>query len=445
MLACGCALYFFLKKRKPCSDVTFAYFAVGSRTVAKARRSALSAQRVCDGHAETLLVTDLSSVVPRGSFTRVVRSGNYSHAGLEFDAFRAWSECGRLVDKHEPWTVHDENNAAVTSLRSLKTRAVRVALEQANTKHLAFLDADTLVCDVARLATDKTVGFFPIPRSRNHAPHQLKSLFGVAEDVPEANTGALVFSVEDSCSFSLADHYVRAYDTLKSARPPQLMDQVAFRAALHLSKCPYELFPSTFNCRGRDPATRAHAALACDGFAEEKSVFPRREDGGPEGSKAGREGAERIERELRGGRSCDIVHSHHLTDLSHPFKKGFVATIADPIDLALREFASSQQHPNISQNVAAEDVVDFVTRRGDAILASLLRTIGPDKDAIAPPNRADLTKIVHAMRRGEIEIIPLQKMPHPLRRLLTPAQITCLRHATALDHLLLSYSKETSA
>lgn len=438
------ARYLLSKGHDDCAKVTFAYFAVGTRTVAKARRSALSAARACPGSAR-MLVTDASTPLDfpehcPAAFTIVVRSGNYT-GGIEFDAFRAWSRCNRLVDRHRPWTeTGNADNVAVANLRALKTRAVGIAIRSAATELLVFLDADTIVCKRPKLQLQSTVGFVAVPVERYHAVKQLKHTFGVTKDTPEANTGALIFRRRDPCAHRLADEWVRAYDLLRVASPPQLMDQVAFRAALSRAGCTIELLDSKFNCRGRDPATRAHAALACDGF-DRPSVFAEL-DSGPEKTQAGQMGAARIEASLRGGRGCDIIHSHDVTDLTDQTRSASATVLlGDPIDVALRAFSDCCQDRRCINCNTTAGAIDFVQKRGDALLAQLVRLISPDVCAAVPPNRADLTKVVGSLRTLPVSLTTGDTQPYTLRTIFSSADLRCLRVATALDYRLLNFAR----
>lgn len=433
------------KRHDDCAKVTFAYFAVGTRTVAKARRSALSAARACPGSAR-MLVTDSSTHLDFNehcltAFTTVVRSGNYTD-GQEFDAFRAWSRCNRLVDRHRPWTeTGNADNAAVANLRALKTRAVGIAIRSAATELLVFLDADTIVCKRPQLQLESTIGFVAVPVERYHAVKQLKRIFGVTKDTPEANTGALVFRRTDPCALRLADEWVRAYDLLRVASPPQLMDQVAFRAALSRAGCSIQLLDSKFNCRGRDPATRAHAALACDGF-DRPSVFAEL-DSGPETTQTGQMGAARIEASLRGGRGCDIIHSHDVTDLTNQTRTVVAnVVLGDPIDVALRAFRDCCQARRCINCNNTAGAIDFVQKRGDALLAQLVRLVSPDVCAAVPPNRADLTKILGILHNLPVSLMSGDTPRYPLRTAFSSADLKCLRVATALDHYLVHFARK---
>ena len=114
------------------------------------------------------------------------------------------------------------------------------------------------------------VAFVPVPPARWHAGGQLRLSYDVDLQTPEANTGAL-FLRRTRESAVICSNTGRGRTKSCEARGPrpQLMDQVAFRAALHISRAKWHAIDDAANCRGRDPATRAHAALTCDGFDHE--------------------------------------------------------------------------------------------------------------------------------------------------------------------------------
>ena len=138
--------------------------------------------------------------------------------------------------------------------------------------------------------------------------------YDVDLQTPEANTGAL-FLRRTPKALSLLKHWSRTYEELRRADPPQLMDQVAFRAALHISRAKWHSIDDAANCRGRDPATRAHAALTCDGFdGADTFVSTSTSTDDPETSPRAVAAALSVEKRLRGGRHCDVLHSHETSD-----------------------------------------------------------------------------------------------------------------------------------
>lgn len=321
-----------------CGELAFAYFAVGPRTLAKARRSARSAKRA-HPDAHTVLLTDAA-----GAARVRTEAGACDTYGVVFDyvdtleeaanatafdrmpefvAFRTYQKDGKkLLSKHRPWTTpHDANNKAVADLRAAKIRSLAEALKRApKYGALVFLDADTVVCRslvkyACALAHNKAdVAFVPVPPARWHAGGQLRLAYDVDLGTPEANTGAL-FLRRTPKALSLLKHWARTYGELRRANPPQLMDQVAFRAALHVSRAAWHAVDDAANCRGRDPATRAHAALTCDGFDVMDTFRPlSTSTDDPETSPRAITAALAVEEKLKGGRHCDVLHSHETSD-----------------------------------------------------------------------------------------------------------------------------------
>ena len=198
----------------------------------------------------------------------------------EFVAFRTFVTANKLQSRHAAWTDRDNfNNRAVSDLRLAKIRSLEAALKRSRASAVVFLDADTVVCRsllkyacaAERAAAD--VAFVPVPAEKLHASPQLRRTYGVAPETPEANTGAL-FLRRTPKALSLLRYWGLRYGELRAADPPQLMDQVAFRAALHASRAKWLPVEERANCRGRDHLTRAHAPLACDGV-ESRAPQPR--------------------------------------------------------------------------------------------------------------------------------------------------------------------------
>ena len=331
-------------------SLTFAYFAVGMRTLTKARRSAVSAKRAHPaGRAQTLLLTDGRGVAfakeeagkcgGAGAFDAVIEIAAGANATAfssmpEFVAFRTFVTAGKLESRHAPWTEKDNfNNKAVSDLRLAKIRSLEEALRRSRgSAAVVFLDADTVVCRpllryVCAMGDGGDVAFVKVPKEKNHAVLQLRETYGVTPDTPEANTGAL-FLRRTPKALSLLRYWGVRYEELRVADPPQLMDQVAFRAALHASRARWTAVPAAANCRGRDHQTRAHVPLACDGLASEVgslldralqdrgSKFAKSDD--PETSLKALRAAEAVIADLDGGRACDVLHTHEATDYRAP-------------------------------------------------------------------------------------------------------------------------------
>ncbi|KAH8049270.1 hypothetical protein JL720_15659 [Aureococcus anophagefferens] len=179
--------------------LTFAYFAVGQRTLTKARRSAVSAKRAHGGRAQTLLLTDRRGVAAATAEARACAAS--AAAGPAFDDVVELAEA--------------ENATAFAAMPEF----------------VAFRT------------------FVPVPAEKLHASPQLRRTYGVAPETPEANTGAL-FLRRTPKALSLLRYWGLRYGELRAADPPQLMDQVAFRAALHASRAKWLPVEERANCRG---------------------------------------------------------------------------------------------------------------------------------------------------------------------------------------------------
>lgn len=329
--------------------LTFAYFAVGQRTLTKARRSAVSAKRAHAGRAQTLLLTDrrgvaaataearacAASAAAGPAFDDVLELAEAENATAfaampEFVAFRTFVTANKLQSRHAAWTDRDNfNNRAVSDLRLAKIRSLEAALKRSRASAVVFLDADTVVCRSLlkyACAAEKAgadVAFVPVPAEKLHASPQLRRTYGVAPETPEANTGAL-FLRRTPKALSLLRYWGLRYGELRAADPPQLMDQVAFRAALHASRAKWLPVEERANCRGRDHLTRAHAPLACDGLEshapqlreqimKHTGSFVSKSDD-PETSLKALRAMEHVVEALDGGRACDVLHTHEATD-----------------------------------------------------------------------------------------------------------------------------------
>ena len=130
--------------------LTFAYFAVGQRTLTKARRSAVSAKRAHAGRAQTLLLTDrrgvaaataearacAASAAAGPAFDDVLELAEAENATAfaampEFVAFRTFVTANKLQSRHAAWTDRDNfNNRAVSDLRLAKIRSLEAALKR---------------------------------------------------------------------------------------------------------------------------------------------------------------------------------------------------------------------------------------------------------------------------------------------------------------------------
>ncbi|KAH8076300.1 hypothetical protein JL721_293 [Aureococcus anophagefferens] len=297
--------------------LTFAYFAVGQRTLTKARRSAVSAKRAHGGRAQTLLLTDRRRGVAAATAEARACAASAA-AGPAFDDVLELAE----AENATAFAAMPEFVAFRTDLRLAKIRALEAALKRSRASAVVFLDADTVVCRsllkyacaAEKAAAD--VAFVPVPAEKLHASPQLRRTYGVAPETPEANTGAL-FLRRTPKALSLLRYWGLRYGELRAADPPQLMDQVAFRAALHASRAKWLPVEERANCRGRDHLTRAHAPLACDGvdsrapqlreqIMKHTGSFVSRSDD-PETSLKALRAMEHVVEALDGGRARDRV------------------------------------------------------------------------------------------------------------------------------------------
>jgi hypothetical protein len=184
-----------------CEELAFAYFAVGPRTLAKARRSARSA-KAAHPQAHTVLITDAKGashvkkeatkcdghgiVFDYVDVLAEAENATSFNSMPEFVAFRTYQKDGKkLVSKHKPWTtVGDANNKAVADLRAAKIRSLAEALKRApHYGSLVFLDADTIVCrslvKYACAMNKADVAFVPVPPVRSRRPAVLRRLHAV--------------------------------------------------------------------------------------------------------------------------------------------------------------------------------------------------------------------------------------------------------------------------
>ena len=428
------------------------YVAVGRTTLGKAARSALSAMRA-DPEIKTSVATDVETT----AFDVVIPLNGTS---MEFAAFRplegaAFAAAGKPVD----WrSSESEATRAIVEVRQAKTRAFGAFAKLAP---VVTLDADTVVCETLRPFVVKVrgadVGFVPVPRDRWHAPKQVDAIAGRrTRGVPEANTGALV--LKSKRLTALARDYAVHYTALASAG--QLMDQVAFRAALATSNATFATVPSTFNCRGRDSKTRASAALGCDGLPPDVPDSGPRDPTVPEDTDAGKQGARSVEAALASGKGCAVLHSHDVTALRRPLlmsggesidlpfsgdaslrralldnNQKLTVILRDPLDRALDEYDACCRRTTTSTEQCDADAVDacpqqsssssssssegdftgiaaFAKARGDValrhVVGALLRPTSPREARLAaltrraPASTADLRIVVDLLRTGVI-------------------------------------------
>ena len=309
------------------------YFAVGPSSMRKARRSAVSAKRNGGGGLETMLVTDdvgvrLAANVESfdvleslGSVeARVLEKTGLRYAVPEFEATRevlGVSGGERTLDRGataEKWREKTRlPNVALRLLRASKIEAIALALKRY--ERVVFLDADTFVCASLEavkcaLATERKrqaafAAFVAVDVGREHGTALLarSPKWALPRTAREANTGVLALR-NDSKSKTLLDTWRRAYEDL--SRTGFLMDQPAFRTALHATQTPFALLPPQLNCRGHQRRPRkdqqqqqqndTHTTavpLRCTGF---DTLHPG------------------VQTKLRGGRGCVILHSHDIRE-----------------------------------------------------------------------------------------------------------------------------------
>ena len=290
----------------PCllGRVATVYFAVGSRSLQKAARSAASSKRF-DG-LQSMLVTDdatarklrLQSEHP---FDIVAVDAGASHAA-EFEATRPVADRSQLSTAERWRNRRDPANLALRRLRAAKIRAVGTALRHFDVALL--MDADTYVCSslmeaACAVSDGPVVAFVPVDRGREHAASVLarNERWRVPGRAVEANTGVVAWR-NATAARNLVDAWLRAYGDLADASG-FLMDQPAFRAALHATRAPHAALPPRFNCRGHDRTRRAGTSavpLRCAGYDADEAAH---------GAVAAR---------LRGGAGCAVLHSHDIQE-----------------------------------------------------------------------------------------------------------------------------------
>ena len=292
--------------------LTIVYFAVGPFTLKKARRSAGSAKAFGGPGVQTLLVTDDAGAATEG-FDVVASIGSVEgrvKRGIVVPEFEATREVGDndATSTADKWKDKSRlSNVALRVLRAAKVEAVGLALDRY--QRILFLDADTYVCGdlrAVRCALDDTVAaFVPVANGKEHgkALLQASDRWRVPRSAPEANTGVLGIRNDSRFAPSLLTTWRTAYSDLSSTG--FLMDQPAFRAALHVTKTPYTFLPPELNCRGhqRRPTTPASAEAHRTAVPLRCRGFPRLAEG--------------VQTSLRGGKGCVILHSHDIHEPHH--------------------------------------------------------------------------------------------------------------------------------
>ena len=288
----------------PCllGRVATVYFAVGSRSLQKAARSAASSKQF-DGLRAMLVTDDATArklrLEPEHPFDIVAVDAGASHAA-EFEATRPVADRSSLSTAERWRNRRDPANLALRRLRAAKIRAVATALQHFDVALL--MDAATYVCSslmeaACAVSDGPVVAFVPVARGREHAASVLarSERWRVPGHAVEANTGVVAWR-NATASRALVDAWLRAYGDLADASG-FLMDQPAFRAALHATRAPPAALPPRFNCRGHD-RTRASTAvtLRCAGYDADEAAH---------GAVAAR---------LRGGAGCAVLHSHDIQE-----------------------------------------------------------------------------------------------------------------------------------
>ena len=167
------------------------------------------------------------------------------------------------------------------------------------------MDADTYVCKpltgaVCGLGGGYDVAFVPVREGKEHAKSVLAASprWRVPAAAREANTGVVAWA-NTTKSRALVSLWLEAYDDLLE-QSGFLMDQPAFRAALHATGAKSRHLHSSLNCRGHDRKrgeTHGNAAvpLKCAGFDAHEL------DG-------------EVSYALKGGAGCVVLHSHDIRE-----------------------------------------------------------------------------------------------------------------------------------
>ena len=282
----------------PCllGRVATVYFAVGSRSLQKASRSAASSKRF-DGLRAMLVTDDATArklrLQAEHPFDIVAVDAGASHAA-EFEATRPVADRSSLSTAERWRNRRDPANLALRRLRAAKIRAVATALQHFDVALL--MDADTYVCSslleaACAVSEGPVVAFVPVDRGREHAASVLarSERWRVPGHAVEANTGVVAWR-NATASRALVDAWLRAYGDLADASG-FLMDQPAFRAALHAARARRGA-AARFNCRGHDRTRRA--GWRCPAL---RRLRRRRAAHGTVAARAG-------------GAGCAVLHSH---------------------------------------------------------------------------------------------------------------------------------------
>ena len=322
MVACGFA-----------GSLAVLYFAVGPKSLRKACRSARSATVKGSGGLRTkvsaMLVTDDATrqrlALEWGeaspfAHVETIESAAFASSTLEFEATRPLgARGGEETSTSERWKNRtDPANVALRRLRRLKIVSVSRAL--ARYDRAILMDADTYVCrplgdavcGVSDGAAD--VAFVPVRAGKEHAASVLarSAKWRVPGSVREANTGVVAFRNSTRARALVAD-WLAAYDDIADDSG-FLMDQPAFRAALHATGAKANHLDPLLNCRGHDRALgqrggKTAVPLRCAGF-----------------DAADLEGDVAVE--LKGGAGCVVLHSHDIKEpVEYPL---YAATLTGP-------------------------------------------------------------------------------------------------------------------
>lgn len=277
------------------------YFAVGPISMRKADRSARSVRKNGGTFVRTMLVTDDQGArkANRSTFDVVESIGVARETGFEFVATRPIA--ARAQSTAERWRNRsDPANTALRFLRGSKIDAIRRALRRFD--RCLFLDADTYVCSslepvACALEAPRDVAFVPVATGREHASNVLSQSkrWRVPRTAREANTGVLA-ARNSSTTIGLTAAWREAYEEL-ATQSGFLMDQPAFRAALHATQADWARLPDSLNCRGhqraRSGSSTTAVPLKCSGFQTLRGA---------------------VQTELNGGAGCVVLHSHDIQE-----------------------------------------------------------------------------------------------------------------------------------
>mmetsp|Transcript_10936 Transcript_10936/g.36208 ORF Transcript_10936/g.36208 Transcript_10936/m.36208 type:complete len:278 (+) Transcript_10936:179-1012(+) len=204
------------------------------------------------------------------------------------------------------------SNVALRILRAAKVEAITLALHRHD--RVLFLDADTFVCgplDAAKCALDgaAVAAFVPVDEGREHGTALLagSERWRVPPSAREANTGVLAVRNHSSTA-RLLDTWRAAYADL--SKSGFLMDQPAFRAALHATGAPHTFLPPELNCRGhqrRPPPVLARRTSREGEKKTHRTAVPLRCRGFDKLDPG-------VQTTLRGGAGCVVLHSHDIQE-----------------------------------------------------------------------------------------------------------------------------------